>query len=158
MAPQSKKTNPAKGKGLRKTNTGRNEPELEQLRAELEKRVTEKEVQAKSGENTPNSSQSHVSVVLTNPEALSQDLVQEMRAALGEMRRERKQQQEKIIQLTSQCTAVEKSEIQWKKEEKKKSNMKCSSPSANRTKCQEKITRPEITKWERHSKIQSTKP
>ena len=120
MAPQSKKTNPTKGKSIKKTNTRQSEPNLENLRQNLEKRITENETQTKSGEGTPNSSQSHVSVVLTNPEALSQDLVQEMRSALGEMRQERKAQQEKIIKLTAMCTATTPSDIQWKKDGNKK--------------------------------------
>ena len=46
--------------------------------------------------------------------------MQELRAAIQEMRPQRNEQADKIVQLTAQCSAANLSNIQWKKEGNKK--------------------------------------
>ena len=124
MAPQSKLAKKSKGKSIPKAKSKERqtvEAGLHELRKDLEKKAAEnRRVQNKSGEGTPNSSQSSVSVVLSNPEALGSDLIQEMRNTLNEIRQERQEQAEKINKLTVQCETAAKSEIAWKKEGNKK--------------------------------------
>ena len=118
MAP-TKKTSKDKKRPTENQNT--EEPALEDLVASVEqqaKKRTRRESTVTSPTQTATASSS--ASVLKAPEALSNDLIQEMRFELDSMRRLRTEHQQEMIQIQAKLAAKQEDNYQWQKDGNRK--------------------------------------
>ena len=125
MAPTSKLVNKAKGKSVRRKENP--EPSLEELETALNEKAAEKRDVSES-----NSARAQISVelsspirkssVTSHPEALSPDLVQEMRSNIDTLLRQRELQALEINELKAKCHIRQTVDYQWRKDGNKKQN------------------------------------
>ena len=127
MAPVSKLVNKAKGKSARQPREKENalEPTLEELEAVLtektaEKRNVDEASSARAKISVELSSPVRKSSVISHPEALSPDLVQEMRSDINTLLRQRDQQALEINELKAKCHLKQSVDYQWRKDGNKK--------------------------------------
>ena len=128
MPPKNKHKSKDKGKSLKPRSTrDTTEPSLEILTRVLEKKSAEKSSEktkdrprTSTVEEVPDNESLSTQPIEKHPEALPNDVMQEMRSLITEICSEKKQHQEEIMRLTAKLTASTSSDIQWKKEGNKK--------------------------------------
>ena len=124
MAPTSKKSK-TKSRGTQNDSQSQEEePDLDNLSQEIEKRARKsKKMREMVSEETPlagTSSDSTPSIVLSAPESLPKDLIQEMRFEIESMKKQNREQQAEMVFLKSKVVAKDAVDYQWKKEGNRK--------------------------------------
>ena len=120
--PPSKKTSRGKKRPAEEANSQEfDEPSIETLAENLEQQqrpTTSSE--SSTRQSRQNSVKSSAASVLKAPEALSNDLIQEMRFELDTMRKLRSEHQQEMISIQSKLASKSQDNFQWKKDGNRK--------------------------------------
>ena len=120
MASTSKKGSKSKNKSTQNDSQSQDEePELTTLSQEIEKRAR-KSKKSQVNRDVAISTGMSTSEVLSAPESLPKDLIQEMRFEIDNMKKQNREQQEEMVILKDKVVSHKGVDYQWKKEGNRK--------------------------------------